>query len=251
MTERPCWSRVFIAFFRSMMPIIQFLKTYVVPNNPKRWWYYFEAIDSTPNDPAPRGRLCLLGDSDVHYWGAHLPTPEAVVVGVVGAEMPDIAGYAARFVEKYEPKAVILTGGANDFMESRAPADILEHMKAAVAAIPRTTRIIYFGTKPELVSARFWAGYKEYDQLVRDFVETTPNVVYVNNEDDMQADSLYRWDGLHFNEHGYELWNCKVKALLRPGLPLSEARRVGMDMSKVCPTAAAAVELGPRAGLLH
>uniref|UniRef100_A0A7S2IK78 SGNH hydrolase-type esterase domain-containing protein n=1 Tax=Zooxanthella nutricula TaxID=1333877 RepID=A0A7S2IK78_9DINO len=148
-----------------------------------------------------------------------------------------MALYASRFVEKYAPQTVVWVGGANDFYASQEPKDIVEYFRAGAAAIPNSTRIIYMGTKPELVSVPFYGGYLEYNQLMKAHAAGTPNVVYVNNWDDMQADGMYHWDGLHLSQEGYDLWNCKVNALLRPELSLADARRLAMNMSEVCPIA--------------
>jgi len=228
--SRKSWA--FIAFFKSMCPSIQYMLTNVFPHKPAKWWKSYEKLHA--EDPELRGRLCVFGDSDAHFWEGRYPMANAVAVGVVGAEMPDMAGYAPRFVEKYAPQAVVWLGGANDFFASRAPTDIVEQFKAGVAAIPSTTRVIYMGTKPELVSVRFYAGYQELNTLMRDYAEETPNVVYVQNWEDLQPEGMYRWDGLHLSQDGYDLWNCKVNALLRPGLSLVDARRLALNMTTAC-----------------
>uniref|UniRef100_A0A7S2LGN9 SGNH hydrolase-type esterase domain-containing protein n=1 Tax=Zooxanthella nutricula TaxID=1333877 RepID=A0A7S2LGN9_9DINO len=232
MPGRSAASWAFIAFFKASSPAIQSLLTHVMTHRPANWWRSFE--NKNGEGPDLRGRLCLFGDSDVHFWEGRYPTAEAVGVGVSGAEMPDIAFYAPRFVEKYAPQAVVWLGGANDFFASRAPTDIVEQFKAGVAAIPSTTRVIYMGTKPELVSVRFYAGYQELNTLMRDYAEETPNVVYVQNWEDLQPEGMYRWDGLHLSQDGYDLWNCKVNALLRPGLSLVDARRLALNMTTAC-----------------
>jgi len=219
------------------MGTIVLMLSHCLRHDPKEWWHDFEKLHSTADAAALRGRLCLFGDSDVHYWEGRYPTNETVGVGVSGAEMRDIVGYAGRFVEKYAPKAVVWVGGANDFLASQEPQDIVEHFEEGAAAVPNSTLIIYMGSKRELVTVQFYEGYKKFNELMQAYAAGTPNVVYVHNWDDMQADDMYRWDGLHLSQEGYELWNCKVNALLRPGLSLADARHLAMNMSEVCPTA--------------
>ena len=146
--------------------------------------------------------------------------------------MSDSVAFVDRFVTPYKPRLVLLYAGDNDLAAGKSPEQVLGDFKAFIgrvhAALPNTP-IAYLAIKPCPAREEFLDRVKATNRLIREYIATNDRLLFVDlftpmltKEGRPRAD-VYRKDGLHPNEQGYELW----AAILRPILDKYDAPRTG------------------------
>jgi lysophospholipase L1-like esterase len=173
--------------------------------------------------------LVLFGDDDIEYWQDFIQKPDSdyldalknagtfitfINVGVGGAEMRDIAAYAAKCDQRYEPKAYILSGGKNSILLGSSAEETFEDFKECIRAIKHRKHVFYFSILPAPLSKRYHAEYEKYHGLVQEFIEREKNITYVTNSE-MTGSVLFRGDRLHLNQGGYKEWNRKLDEIVQ------------------------------------
>ena len=155
----------------------------------------------------------LYGDSDISRWSKR--NFDSTVVGVGGARMVDIASYAERFVKKYNPSIVILTGGGCDLLRGETPDITFEYFILCIKELRKnykTLPIVYMSTKPEPASLRIHCKFREYEMKISKYLnELNDKYIFYIDNSNMRDRNLYRRDdNMHLNKLGYELWNTKI-----------------------------------------
>jgi len=175
----------------------------------------FEAADA--KTPPPPGAILFVGDSTYTKWKTmrdDLPEYTVINRGFGGSQMSDLLYYADRIVLRYNPRMIVVQEGGNDIHGGKSPDRLLADIKAFIekvrASLPNTPIVIGSITGN---SAR-WSEIEtrqRANQIVKDFVATQKNVVWVNffdpflGADGKPREELFVEDHMHPNHAGYEL----------------------------------------------
>lgn len=191
----------------------------------------FEARDKT--NPPPRDAVLLIGSSSIVKWtNAPAQFPEHTIInrGFGGSHLGDSAAFVGRIVIPYRPKLVVLYAGDNDIAAGRTAEQVFAAFKEFVAKVraaqPRTP-IAFVSIKPSPSRAKFLPPIQEANRLIREFIASDEQLVYVDvftpmlGADGQPRRELFVKDMLHLNADGYKLWAGIVKPVLDKFAPPS------------------------------
>lgn len=195
--------------------------------NPSAKWekdiQAFEAKDKEAMPPA--GGILFIGSSTIRFWDVNKSFPGMPVYnrGFGGSQMADAAAFADRIAIPYKPATIILYDGDNDLAAGKTPEQIFGDFKTfegkVRAALPKT-KIICLGIKPSIARWNLIDKIRATDKLLSEHCAKGKGLSYLETEpivlgaDGKPRAELFRQDGLHLNEKGYELLSAKLKPLL-------------------------------------
>lgn len=179
--------------------------------------------------PPAKGGVVFVGSSSIRMWPTASSFRRLAILnrGLGGAHIDDIQRFVDRLVLAYEPKVVVFYAGENDIGAGATPGRVLRDYRTFVgqvhARLPQT-RIVFLSIKPSVLLRRAWPRAREANRLVEEFCATDPRLRYVDVATPMLGPSgrprreLFRDDGLHMNERGYELWTRIVAPVVEQEL---------------------------------
>ena len=184
----------------------------------------FEAADRST--PPPKGAILFVGDSQFTRWKSiHEDLAGYTVInrGFGGSRMSDVLHYADRIVIPYQPRLIVVNAGGNDIHAGRTPEELLADFKTFVAKVQAAlpaARIALSGLQP---SPARWSQAdlrRRFNAMLRDFVATQKNVVYVDlfdaylGPDGKPREELFVADKLHHSAAGYAVRVRVMRPLL-------------------------------------
>ncbi len=166
----------------------------------------------------PRDAILFVGSSSIRLWQTAESFPELPVInrGFGGSTVADVNRYADRIVVKYKPPVVVLYAGDNDIAAGKSPQQVFSDFKQFVEHVGKElpdTNIIYLSIKPSPSRAKLWPKAMQANSLIEDFMESKPQLTYVDIATPMLGDDgkprkeLFLDDDLHMNEAGYKIWD--------------------------------------------
>jgi lysophospholipase L1-like esterase len=148
---------------------------------------------------------------------------DAINRGFGGSELADSVRFAPRIVVPYEPRIVVLYAGDNDLAFGKSPeqvaADFEAFTRLVLGRLPKT-KIIFLSIKPSPLRSRLTEKMHKANAHIEAQCKSDQRLLYVDvgsallGSNGKPRKDLFRWDGLHLNEKGYEVWN----GILRPYL---------------------------------
>lgn len=198
------------------------LSTAVAGNRFEKNVQAYEAADRT--NPPPQKAILLVGDSQFFRWktvAEDLPEFTIVNRGIDSFQTSDLVYFAGRLVVPYHPRMIVLHVGGNDVHNSKSPEQVLSdfkyfvaHVRAHLPAIP----IAFSSLTPGPGRWDEAPKRKETNRLIKDYVATQPNLLFIDlwdamlTADGQPREDLWVADRIHPNHAGYLL---RVK-LMRP-----------------------------------
>jgi lysophospholipase L1-like esterase len=199
------------------------------------WGFQISAYEKQDriNPPKP-GVIVFTGSSSIRFWhtlSEDMKPLDAINRGFGGSQLSQVNEYATRIVLPYRPKAVVLYAGENDMSwpwhksADTVLADFQQFVKIVHTAIPDTP-IYYVSMKPDPARWSNWPTLSNANRVIEAYCHTANHVKFINVSAAMldaqgkPRRELFRWDGLHMNGQGYELWTSIIKPVL-----LDESRR--------------------------
>ncbi|MDB5305912.1 MAG: GDSL-like Lipase/Acylhydrolase [Gemmataceae bacterium] len=191
-----------------------------------RWEKEIAAIEKRLKDAPPKeGGVVFAGSSSIRLWDLKTSFPDRgyVNVGFGGAEVRDVAHFAARIVAPHKPGAVVFYAGDNDVASGRKPGQVLADFRAFCAAVHKDVpkcRVLFLSIKPSVARWKRFDDQKKTNSLVKEFCATDPRLAFVDvvpamlGPDGTPAPELFAKDGLHLSPAGYEKWTAAVAAAL-------------------------------------
>ncbi|HBG27200.1 MAG: hypothetical protein A2Y10_07500 [Planctomycetes bacterium GWF2_41_51] len=194
--------------------------------NPERWKnniQKFKEIDV--NNPPPLNEVLFVGSSSIVGWDTQkwFSDTKTINRGFGGSYICDSVYYADDIILPYKPKTIVFYAGDNDIADNKSPQMLLADFKVLVSVIRKTfpeTRIIVVSTKPSIDRWKYWPKMKEANTLINEYCKTQKEIYFVDvskvmlDETGYPRKELFKEDGLHINEKGYELWTSLVKPLI-------------------------------------
>ena len=204
------------------------------PAGPERWEdkiAAFEARDRAA--PPPRDAVLFVGSSSIVGWkvGQFFPGIPTMNRGFGGSEISDSLHFFDRIVLPYRPRTIVFYAGENDIAAGESPRDVARDFEKFAARVRNElphTKLIFIGLKPSPSRWKLIEQFRETNRLIRAFVESQPNMVFIDVERAMLDEhgqpraALFVKDMLHMNRAGYEIWTELVRPHVEP-TPLTTA----------------------------
>ena len=177
--------------------------------------------------PPPKGQVLFVGSSTMVDWDAAKYFPDLRVVNraLWGSALADTARNVERLILPYEPRLVVVYGGDNDVdagLTSEQVAAEFERLARTVHARLPLTRIAFIGIKP---SPQRWLTIdrmRAANAIIRAICSRDDRLAFVDVDgpmlgwDEKPRPDLFKADGLHLSEQGYQLWTTLLRPLMTP-----------------------------------
>lgn len=197
----------------------------------KKWEKDISAIENSYAGNYPQGKILFYGSSSIRLWDSmaeDLAPLETLNHGFGGSTLDDAIYYADRMVIPFHPKAVVLYSGTNDmgnnlFGQGKDAKEAYLATKTLITYLQSELpdmKIYYIASSPQPSRWSVWDRMAECNALVKSYCEDHENVIYIDTEPVLLDENkelrkeLYRKDGLHFNEAGYEVWTSVIRPIL-------------------------------------
>lgn len=190
----------------------------------------FERLDIS--NPPEKNQIVFAGGGTIRQWDnleqALAPLP-VIKRGFGGAHVAHVTAYAPRIIQPYDPIAVVISAGADDLADvGGKPPDQVEADMAELIALLRPAdlrardepQVYILSITPSPMRSARWPAFAQANTQLKALAEANGGVHFVDTAsliatDDGQMDeSLYRWDGLAFNEEGYAVVGRAIRQRL-------------------------------------
>jgi lysophospholipase L1-like esterase len=206
----------------------------LIAEDPAVWLPAIEAFEAKDRERSPPERAVVFtGSSSIRFWTTleddMAPLP-VIRRGFGGARMSDMVHYVDRIVIAYRPRAVVLFAGSNDlggFASDRTPEQIVagyvQFVEAVLVALPETS-IYYLSITPSRMRWKQWPLVRQTNELIEAHTRLDDRLHFIDATDKFLAPDglpdgkLFRWDRLHPNRRGYEVWTSLIKPALEAEL---------------------------------
>ena len=189
----------------------------------------FEQEDKA--SPPPLGAVLFVGSSTIRLWDTLTEDMKPLVAfgrGFGGAKIIDISYYVNRIVTPYQPKAVVVYIGGNDFSEifdnqtktltQTKPLylQLIDRLKEAAPNAP----IFFVALKPTTTNWHQKSLINSVNQFLKSRAELDERLFFIDaNQGLYNAQGLpnadFLWiDGVHINSDGYKVWGAEIKRVL-------------------------------------
>jgi lysophospholipase L1-like esterase len=184
--------------------------------------------DKDRQSPPPHNAIVFVGSSSIRFWdlAKSFAGMEAINRGFGGSQLADSVHFAPRIVLPFEPRTVVLYAGDNDLAAGKTPeqvaADFQAFTRVVFDRLPKT-RIIYLSIKASPYRWKLVEQGRKANDLIAEQCKSDKRLTYLDvstallDGDGKPRRELFRSDGLHLNDKGYELWAKLLKPYLQKG----------------------------------
>lgn len=176
--------------------------------------------------PAPNLAL-FIGSSSIRLWKTLERDMAPVPVlnrGFGGSKTPEVLAVFDRIVRPYEPSIIVYYCGDNDLGTDNTDSEsaamgYIQFDRLARAAWP-DVQSIYIPIKPSLARWSNWDAMERTNAIVQQYCEMTDGAFYADTvtptlvADGTPDPSIFLGDGLHLNEHGYDIWTGVIRPMV-------------------------------------
>ena len=184
----------------------------------------FERRDRDP--PPPKDAVVFVGSSSIRLWDLAKSFPGVATInrGFGGSELADSVHFASRIVTRYEPRLVVVYAGDNDIAAGKTPEQVHAAFRDFVRAVHKDlpkVRILYLSIKPSIARWKLVDRGRKANALIEKTCKEDDRLLYVDvstpllGEDGKPRPELFRRDGLHLNDKGYEVWASVLRPYLK------------------------------------
>ncbi|NLB96165.1 MAG: hypothetical protein GX785_10695 [Armatimonadetes bacterium] len=193
----------------------------------KRWEESILAFEGRDRqNPPPKGALLFVGSSSIVGWDVARFFPDVPTInrGFGGSQLADSVYYFDRIVLPHRPKVVVLYAGDNDIPSGKSPEVVAADFEQFLARVKRDlpgTHLVYIATKPSISRWALRDQYQKANALIREQCEREPLASYLDiwpamlGDDGTPRPELFKEDGLHLSEAGYQLWTALLRDHLK------------------------------------
>jgi len=170
--------------------------------------------------------VLFVGSSSIVGWMSAEAFPEIDIInrGFGGSHISDQLFFYDKVVKKYNPSKIVFYCGDNDIASKKTieqvVGDYKDFMKMVKADFPKV-KIYYIPIKPSISRWSMWKEMDKTNQVIKEICDSDKNMFYVDIATPMientgkPDESLFRKDGLHLNQNGYDLWNSVLSPYLK------------------------------------
>lgn len=174
-----------------------------------------------------KNAILFVGSSSIRLWKdleSDFPNHKVMNRGFGGSGLDHAIMYADDIIIPYHPKQIVIYSGENDIAGGKVNSgDILYRFKRLFNKIRKDlpdANVVFISIKPSPSRVQFMPIMKESNQLIKDFLATQKNTVYVDvyslmldNKGNPRPE-LFVSDQLHMNKKGYAIWKKAVEPVL-------------------------------------
>jgi lysophospholipase L1-like esterase len=194
---------------------------------PARWEPEIAKLEAADaRRPPPKHPIVFVGSSSIRLWKVQEAFADLPVLnrGFGGSVIEDATFYAPRIVFRYQPRAIVFYSGDNDLAAGHSPqrvADDFAKFHRAVRDHLPDVKLVVIGIKPSVKRVALMQKMHDANAQIRESLSADPHAVFIDVEPEMLGPDgkpraeLFRSDGLHMNEKGYEIWNRLLAPQLR------------------------------------
>jgi lysophospholipase L1-like esterase len=179
----------------------------------------------------PKNIILFTGSSSIRYWKTlkeDMAPYQVLNRGFGGARISDVIHYTDRIVLPYAPKMIVFYAGENDlsglfFTSKRTSEQVRDDFRnfcdKVHAEIPDVP-IYFISIKPPKRRKNLWPEMQKTNTLVEDYCNSEDLLNYIDivlhmlDEQGNPRSDLFKWDGIHMNKIGYDIWTSIVKLVL-------------------------------------
>ena len=187
-------------------------------------------------NPPTEGAILFTGSSSIRYWNTlnEDMTPLSVMNrGFGGSRISDAIYYVDRIVLPYKPKSIVFYAGENDlsglfYTKKKTPEEVKNNFREFCEKIhgqlPEVP-IYFISIKPPKRRKKLWNEMKRANSLIEEFCNSNDLLHYIDivppmlTTEGTPRPELFKWDGIHMTELGYEIWTSIVKPILLESTP--------------------------------
>ncbi|MHA1967581.1 MAG: GDSL-type esterase/lipase family protein [Candidatus Hodarchaeales archaeon] len=214
--------------------VIKFLRK-LIKGDPTIWERSIRKFEKhDQKNGIKRDFILFTGSSSIVYWKTLTEDMAPLNVlnrGFGGSQIPDVTHYVDRIVLPYKPKGIVFYAGENDiaglFISKKKTAEevrdsfklFCDKISSSYSEVP----IYFISIKPPKRRKKFWDEIQKANDLIEDYCTTFNNLHYIDivesmlDKDGYVQTDLFKWDGVHMNSKGYEIWTSIVKPILLQG----------------------------------
>ena len=173
------------------------------------------------------GSTLVVGSSSIELWKtleADFADHNVIRRGVSGTKAIDLYNYRHELIEPFNPKRIIVYEGDNEIGFKWEPDEMMESMKKLFFEIRRMkpdAEIYLVSIKPSPVRAKSLAKIQAVNAMLKKFAESQPATGYIDihspmlNPDGTVRPELFRSDGLHPSDAGYDIWRAEFSKVIK------------------------------------
>lgn len=208
----------------------------MLSENPQVWEPVIAGFELSDKEQLPpRDAILFIGSSSIRFWDSLSEDMQPLTAfgrGFGGAKIMDLSYFADRLVKPYQPRAIVVYIGGNDFsdllgnrVKSLQEARTLYRMLVERLKLAAPDKPIYWlalRPKPDnpvlddLIAEvnTFLANEAATDALLH-YIDA--NEVFLNAAGQMD-EQFISWDTIHINQRGYDVWGEAIRQRLQTDL---------------------------------
>ncbi|MFT4834062.1 MAG: lysophospholipase L1-like esterase [Flavobacteriaceae bacterium] len=170
--------------------------------------------------------VLFVGSSSFRIWknvADDLGDKRIVNNGFGGSHFSDLIYYMEELVFAYQPRAIFIYEGDNDFGDNKSIEETMRDAKSAYEMIRQKmpeVPVYFVSPKPSVLRAHLSESYIVFNQWLNYWVQDKPNTYFVDvwnpmmKTDGTLDESLFLEDNLHMNAKGYAIWTKVIKPIV-------------------------------------
>jgi len=196
--------------------------------HPDRWKSDIQSfIDKDKqNPPPPQNAVLFIGSSSIRMWDTKkfFPDVNNINRGFGGSYVSDSLFFADKIIIPYKPRAIVFYAGDNDSVDNKSSEMILADIQSLIIKVRESlpnTKFIIISIKPSIQRWQYWQQMFKTNKMIENFIKEQQNMYFVDvskvmlDSTGQPVKDLYKEDGLHLSDKGYELWTSLVKPLIK------------------------------------
>ncbi|MFX1265865.1 MAG: GDSL-type esterase/lipase family protein [Promethearchaeota archaeon] len=204
----------------------------LVKGDPTFWERSIRSLEKQDLEtPPPSGSILFTGSSSIRYWKTLEEDMAPLSVlnrGFGGSRISDVTYYADRIVFPYKPGGIVFYAGENDisglvFTKKKTPEEVANDFRSFCSKIHTKMAevpVYFISIKPPKRRRKLWPEMQEANRLVEEICQSDSRLNYIDivestlDPEGNPRHDIFKWDGIHLNEKGYEIWTSIVKPVL-------------------------------------